>query len=443
MLVLLSDVHLTDGTSGTTINPRAFEKFGKIILDIIGENKPPPNPVKKIELVLLGDIFDVIRSEVWLYPENKDLASPIRPWSGPEEVDQAGCNLEDYATRIVDGIICHLNNVTAKKFLEQFREKCGEKGVTLTVSYLIGNHDWLINRYASTRLAIARFLGLPDWDYYAEHPFPYYQEFPEYGVMARHGDYYDPLNYSGNRDASSLGDALVIDLLNHFPREVKNALEKELAQVQQDKVDAIYLQLKEIDNVRPLLEIPAWIKGACRGYPGDIEAKVHEVWNRLAEQFFHIPFVQDFVQANPLFGKLLRLALRATTGISFGWLMRILAGKTIRGWYQSSDNYKSYAIKEPALKEDRVKYVVYGHTHAAAQVPLDIVTLKGQPQPGWEKLYFNSGTWRKVYEHTAYDWRKCEFIGWHVLTFLIFYLSDEKEPDRNYEEWSASLGYGR
>ena len=36
MLVLLSDVHLTDGTSGTTINPRAFEKFGKIILDIIG-----------------------------------------------------------------------------------------------------------------------------------------------------------------------------------------------------------------------------------------------------------------------------------------------------------------------------------------------------------------------------------------------------------------------
>jgi hypothetical protein len=48
-----------------------------------------------------------------------------------------------------------------------------------------------------------------------------------------------------------------------------------------------------------------------------------------------------------------------------------------------------------------------------------------------------------VYEHTVYDWRKCEFIGWHVLTFLIFYKKNEKEPDRNYEEWSASLGYGR
>jgi len=29
------------------------------------------------------------------------------------------------------------------------------------------------------------------------------------------------------------------------------------------------------------------------------------------------------------------------------------------------------------------------------------------------------------------------------MTFLVFYLPEEKERDRNYEVWSASLGYGK
>ena len=71
--------------------------------------------------------------------------------------------------------------------------------------------------FGQTRLAIARFLELPDWDYYEAHHFPYYKEFPDYGVMVRHGDYYDPLNYSGNRDASSMGDAPGYRSAQSFP----------------------------------------------------------------------------------------------------------------------------------------------------------------------------------------------------------------------------------
>jgi hypothetical protein len=74
-------------------------------------------------------------------------------------------------------------------------------------------------------------------------------------------------------------------------------------------------------------------------------------------------------------------------------------------------------------------------------VPLDTVPLPGQ---GFmEKIYFNTGTWRKVFEATAFDVEKCEFIGWHVMTFVVFYLESEKEKDRDYEVWSGSLGYGR
>ena len=78
MLVLLSDLHLTDGTSGTTINPRAFQKFSKILLDVLGE-KPRRDHIEKIELVLLGDIFDVIRSDLWLCRNNCHLPTPSAP----------------------------------------------------------------------------------------------------------------------------------------------------------------------------------------------------------------------------------------------------------------------------------------------------------------------------------------------------------------------------
>jgi hypothetical protein len=83
----------------------------------------------------------------------------------------------------------------------------------------------------------------------------------------------------------------------------------------------------------------------------------------------------------------------------------------------------------------------YGHTHYAEQVPLDMVPLPKNRV--LEKVYFNSGTWRKVFEHTAFDPDSFEFIGWHVLTFIVFYLEKEKEKNRNYEVWSASLGFGR
>ena len=71
MLVFASDVHLTDGTSGTTIVPRAFDKLCRSIEDIVRESaKSKESMIKKVEFVLLGDIFDVIRSSLWLRQQN-------------------------------------------------------------------------------------------------------------------------------------------------------------------------------------------------------------------------------------------------------------------------------------------------------------------------------------------------------------------------------------
>ena len=52
MLVFLSDLHMTDGTSGETINSGAFRKFTHYL-----ENTVLTAKANEIEIVLLGDIL--------------------------------------------------------------------------------------------------------------------------------------------------------------------------------------------------------------------------------------------------------------------------------------------------------------------------------------------------------------------------------------------------
>jgi len=430
MLVILSDVHLTDGTSGTTIVPRAFKKFGNILTDIIGD--PKAAKIKKIDIVLLGDIFDVIRSSLWLRNGNQSENSPIRPWSDPGKTDDLGWNVERYTKEIVKDIITHPNNTEARDYLRQCKEEWAAKDVEVNFTYLMGNHDWLINRYDSTRLDIANFIGLPHPRWYSANPFPEIHLFEEYGVLARHGDYYDRFNHEGDRNASSLGDAIVIDLLNRFPEEVRQKLGLEAD-------DKLYQALKEIDNVRPILQVPAWIQGVCNYYPG-METKIHRVWNDSVDRFFALDFVKQHDQWGPDITDALEMALRLTSSFSFERLQRILGNWVARGIYQKLDDYRRFAYNEWALKKNQARYVVYGHTHKAEQIPLDTVSLPGPPEEMVEKVYFNSGTWRKVFEPTTFDAENCEFIGWHVMTFLVFYLPEERESDRHFEMWSASLG---
>ena len=73
-------------------------------------------------------------------------------------------------------------------------------------------------------------------------------------VAARHGDVYDPLNFEGDRDSSSLGDAIVIELVNRFASEVEQSLGADLP-------DATVLELRQIDHIRPLLLVPIWLEG--------------------------------------------------------------------------------------------------------------------------------------------------------------------------------------
>ncbi len=70
MLVIISDLHLTDGTSGETISAGAFRVFRQRLRDLAYDASKRADgtyrPIEEMDILLLGDVFDLIRSTKWL-----------------------------------------------------------------------------------------------------------------------------------------------------------------------------------------------------------------------------------------------------------------------------------------------------------------------------------------------------------------------------------------
>jgi len=96
------------------------------------------------------------------------------------------------------------------------------------------------------------------------------------------------------------------------------------------------------------------------------------------------------------------------------------------------DDLLEAAIKEYVHLDNRIRYIVYGHTHIPVQVPLRVIE-----NPYQEDVYLNTGTWRTRYH-------KCKegmgFIGWKNLTYVIFYKKEERKSDfPPFETWTGTL----
>ncbi len=416
MLVFISDIHLTDGTSGETINAGAFKKFTQYLEDLILTAK-----AKNVKVVLLGDIFDVIRSEHWLQ------SNMIRPWSKPHEKDGKDHSLKDYTEKIVDKICKNKKNIASMAHLKTFKNSMNDKDIEVSYVYITGNHDWLINRYSSTRMQVAKFLGMDDHKQYEEKRFPLEGFWSDYNVFARHGDIYDPFNYDGDRDASSLGDAIVIDLINKFPDAVKNDIGAATDPV-------LIKRLREVDNVRPLLDIPVWIEGVCRMADPEIAMRVKKVWDDLVDDFLSIKFVKshdkflwpDIVDA-------LEAGLKISKYFSFADVASVPT-KMLQYFKRSEYNVKAY--HENQMRRNNAEFVLYGHTHDYKVEPLDLLL---KDDKVLNKTYMNTGTWRRTHKKTTFDVKNMEFSSWDVMTFIAFYLKEERE-DRKFEIWNGALG---
>ncbi|MGD9648565.1 MAG: hypothetical protein AB7U73_22835 [Pirellulales bacterium] len=450
MLVLISDLHLTDGSSGATISCGAFEIFAERLRELaLAASRRADGryqPIETIDVLLLGDVLDLIRSTRWTDQER------VRPWS-----DLSSSESANFIGQITNDILAQ--NEPSLRILRLLTEAgamrlppadsrgrpatSGEQQpVEVRLHYLVGNHDWMFHirhpRYHAIRQAVVRQMGLA---HNAETPFPHDpSESPEllemlrrHKVFARHGDLFDPFNFEGHRETSSLGDAIVIELLNRFSAACATELANELP-------DATLAGLRELDNVRPVLLVPVWIDGLLeRTCPlPEQRLRVKRVWDALVDRFLAMPFVRerDTWRPNDLVDGLSN-ALRFSKCVSVRWGSDLL--KWFHSWRGDGDaSYFQHALAEQDFRNRRAKYIVYGHTHHEETVPLDASYADGYVL---NQMYFNSGTWRRVHRQTKLAPNEHEFIATDVMTYLTFFQGDER-GGRPFETWSGTLAIG-
>lgn len=440
MLVIISDLHLTDGSTCETINAGAFRQFVHTLStqaeSACWRRKPGRcdgvfEPLERLDVLLLGDILDVIRSARW-------LNTPWRPWDNTDR-------LVNDVTTITRGILSRNHAALA-----HFRDLNGRLPVTASHTgerfhipihfhYLVGNHDWFFHLkgpgWNALRAEICQAMALANRP---EDIFPHtLDESPgiaelcaRHRVFLQHGDIFDAVNFqkSRGRDASSLGDAIVIEILNGFPERVRRELD-----LADD--DPLYLAFKEADNIRPLLSLPNYFTMATRQFATQAQQKkVQQLWTEASNPLLDLPFVRsldkpwtfDTVDALQAMFALQRNLPMAVQGQLAKLVERYLKPAT----------YREEAGAEAALCEGRADYAVYGHSHHAEMVPLAVREVEGRRHG---QFCINTGTWRRVHEQTQRLLTGFPFVHFHVMTYAFFYQGDERFG-RRHEMWQGSLG---
>lgn len=374
MLVIVSDLQFTDGTVGTTAPAGVLRRFARSLRDLACAASYRAGeifrPIEQIDLLLLGDIFDLIRSTRW-------LAGEARPWHDPQSlavaetaativgeilaINQAA--LTELRTIATEGVRIPSCDVGDRRL--RIADECR---VPVRIHYLVGNRDWMLHLpgrvYDDVRQRLGLQLGLANR---CGRPFAHdpaecddiLETQRRHHVVARHGDIYDPLNFDGDRNISSLGDAITIELVGRFAR----AIESELA----DDLPAETLAgLREIGDVRPMLHAPVWIDRMLeRTCPWPMQIHVKQIWDAIADRFLQLDYVRSRDSWHPvdLIDSLARV-LKTSRRPSVGRASAVI--HWLHGFNGLQDaSYDQYARSEQEFRSGRARHVVYGHTQCA------------------------------------------------------------------------------
>ena len=428
MLIFISDLHFVDGTAGEhNIPTDAFKIFFE---DIAGKANwliKEGRPIEEIKLVFLGDIFDLLRTEMWF-----DNPEDERPWGSDEQ------KIEANAKTIFDAII-KKNRSTFDLLGGDLKADFGLPVEPETI-YIPGNHDRLCNKYQSLRDKVCDCLGIPP----RTTPFDHNFQDVNYGVFARHGHEYDKFNYEGsisygNEDYMRvpIGDPITTELVAKLPWKLMK--KKEIKKLPKIEREALMRNFQEIENVRPLSAVIEWLLYQVKKNLKLKEA-IENTVDEVIKEFNKLTFVKkwynhhdkwyDFIDEADKIQSVLFL-LEKFKLFPLEKLMPLL--DKVRKHF-ANDEHIEAAASEYAHLDNRIRYVVYGHTHDPLQAALRVVE---EPVGPKEHVYLNSGTWRTRYYKSK---KGLSFIGWKNLSYVVFYKNEERELNTpTFETWTGTL----
>lgn len=466
MLVIISDLHLTDGSTGNTVRESAFEAFRNHIEDLVFAASKREDgtyrPIEEIDIILLGDILDPIRSLEWSDPSND--GTRIRPWYDPgtaafpsrlTEVTKKILQFNQESLLIMknladgNGISIPPATKTGKidrRVSRDRRSKC-RVPVRANIYYMVGNHDWLYHLpgepYDDLRRRINSFLGLAN----SIKPYPHSPEeskdimntLEDHKVYTRHGDIYDPMNYDENfgRAYSSIGDALVVELFNRFPFLVKEQLSQQLP-------PAFFKEINEMGNIRPLTITPTWVASTMDRHHLNKtqESIINDIWDSLVDNFINLDFLKELNEPFKIdLVDKVKTVLRFSRPLSLKYF-----GEAAPDLYKIEEFIEAVsgkgravldqcAAREKAYLSNQARFIVYGHTHNYKMIPLRSQNVNGKK---FDQIYINSGTWHPLHELGSQDSGEMGFVSYKAMTFLAFYKGDERKG-RKFEVWNGIL----
>jgi len=474
MLVVISDLHFTDGTAGeNNIRSSAFrDVFRNDIISLVSDEK---KDIKTVKLLLLGDVFDLIRTERWFEVDPAD-----RPWGSEGLKDiptpRFKSATEEKALEIMgvpEGMEPGEEEKAQKTILSKNREivqlfrefgsgipkEDGKKVVPVEVIYVPGNHDRICNLYPSMRKKVAEALGLAinpttvEGDPNGDWRFKWEFRDDDYGVFARHGHQFDAFNYQNSKDLSHaghlqvpVGDVLTTEFIVKIPYELTKLRYK-----YPEVTDELIRRVKEVDNVRPLPAVLEWLNYKIkRETSNEVKKALDEAIDNVTCEIIDSDYMKNWHCPDTWWDEAARLltksGLRGISKSFIKWaddevLLKIFTplyhfkNKIDKNFFNKDAHTKS-AYEESVWKENAgVSHILYGHTHSPLMCPLDI-------KNGREIYYLNTGTWRNSVLKTVAMDSTPDFVELDHMTYTVFYNKDEDkhkkvENTRSFDVWSG------
>ena len=427
MLTVISDLHLNDGT----VCKQTSQTSAKLFFDSLKtqaekarkRSEYESRPLDEINIIMNGDIFDFIRSDSW-------FSGSSRPWDNIEKI-------YPIVKTICDNII--QNN---EEFLNTFKH-FAKNGILLdgdtsptkvNIYYIVGNHDWFLyvknKKYNKLRKTVIDAFGLNQKSFYwqIEHNPIILRKCIDHNVYIRHGDKYDEYNYHEflGRGASSIGDAIAVELVTGFPNLAISSIYKKYPndKIPQNLIDA----LEELDNIRPSIMVPVFINNIIstitpKKYKDILKCSFHQCIKNIERS----KIFEDVFENNPMLCLKLKL-IQFASKYAPTTLIRFVSKLSS----VPKDSYQLAAANERYIRNNKCKYVVYGHTHFPEIKGIGM--FDNEPM-----LYFNSSTWRTIHEEIDIGKshkNKLPYFTYDAMTWINFY-KDGERCGKQYEIWNG------